>query len=213
MPHHDLLINQVHSILAILYNCVQKVGCLPTILSTVNIEDTLTAFTLSPNFDTKMLSKFILSFLLPVLTNQHQELLVLKHDEVKFLLDSLSNASQSPDLEAGGYSASELLQVLLNFSKCQENHTALINAKVYEIIESYLKSYDSNCQKFSLQIVWNFLSFNVQVCDREKDIRLSSSCDTIRNMAVDVQIQSLHQSILFLLENREDAGKCLEYLG
>ena len=188
--------------MAILYNCVQKAICLPTILKTIHTDDSLTAFTLSPNFDIKVLSKFILSFLLPVLTNEHQELLVLKLDEAKYLLDKLNNASQSLDLVAGGYSASELLQVLLNFSKHPKNHSALVDVHVHNVVEKYIRSSDSYFQRLSLQIVWNFLSFDV----REKYLRLTDSCDMIRNMTVDVQIQSLHQSVLFLLKKQEDAG-------
>lgn len=188
--------------MAILYNCVQKATCLPTILKTIHADDSLTAFTLSPNFDIKVLTKFVLSFLLPVLTNEHQELLVLKHDEAKYLVDNLSNASQSLDLIAGGYSASELLQVLFNFSKHPKNCLVLVDLQVHNVVEKYIRSSDSNFQELSLQIVWNFLSFDV----REKYLRLTDSCDVIRNMAVDVQIQSLHHNVLFLLEKQEDAG-------
>lgn len=141
--------------------------------------------------------------------SEDQELLVLEHDEAKFLLDNLSNASQSPDLVAGGYSASELLQVLLNFSKHQKNCSALVDVQVHKIVEKYIRSSDSNFQKLSLQIVWNFLSFDVH----KIYLSLMDSCDMIRNMAVDDQIQSIHQSILFLLEKQEDAGNTNLFCG
>lgn len=64
-------------------------------------------------------------------------------------------------------------------------------------------SSDNNFQKLSL----HYLEFLLFRCtSRETYLRQMNIYDTVINMAVSIQIQSLHQGVLFLLENCEDKG-------
>jgi len=159
-------------------------------------------FTTSPDLETRFLSKLIMGFLLLTLTTQQQSLLQLKPDEEAYLVSTLSGASQSPELSAAGYSASELLQGLLNFLEVRENLPIGVNPVLLKIFQFFLKSSNQNLQRLVLHIVWNILTAtNAHIKKSLADI-----ISMIRTLRVTPELEVLHHCILILTKQPGELG-------
>lgn len=205
-----MLLAQTFSILTIFYNCVQRKECLPLILSEKHLSDSLASITLSPNLDIRFLSKLVLGFLALILTAEQCDLLELQHDEIAYFISSLNKISQSPDDVPEGYSADELLQGLLNFSKMGKNLLVCLDPTVLKIFNSFLELGNQSCQSLILQIIWNTLiSADERVKERRK--KLLDFVPAIKTFPATSMIKTLQQSVLFLIQQRLDAssGMCL----
>lgn len=175
------------------------------IISKIRVDNSLPTIACSPNLEARFLSKLILGFLLPALTTEQRQYLKLMPDEIRYALSTLDCASQSPDLTADGYSASELLQGLLNFVEYEENHPIFIDAEMLGVLETLLQQPNECLQKLSLQLAWSILS---ATDSHAGDIFLSSAdlMTTIKNMRVFPQFECLHCCVLFLLQQPGVSG-------
>ena len=195
---------QTFSVLIILYNCVQRKECLPLILSEVHLSDSLAAITSCSNIEIRFLSKLVLGFLSQVLSVQQCGMLKLQPDETSFLLSSLHSISQSPDGEHDGYSAIELLQGLLNFSKIKENFLTCLDPAM-EIIFGVLLEYNKpSYHSLILQIIWNVFSASGKA---ESFLSIIPAIKALKS----TETRTLQNSILFLIQQK-DTGRQFSHL-
>ena len=103
-------------LLTIILNCANEPSNYP-VFEASHIPDTIIKFTHHPSLEVAILGKMILSFLLPILTNEQYFVLQLTQDESEYLVTELSKSVASSDLKADGHSAIEVLTFLLNFTK------------------------------------------------------------------------------------------------
>ena len=189
--------------LAILYNCIQKQNCLPSFLRATDLHTSLEVFTMSQNLETRWLSKLILGFLLPTLTTQQQSLLRLTPDEVIYLLSTLNDASQSPDLSADGYSATELLQGLLHFLEVEENVYICVDSILLKILKFFLMSSEQGLQKLVLHIIWNILTDTHDAHTKETFLSLPDIVPVIKTLRVSSELELLYTCVLMRTQQSE----------
>lgn len=103
-------------ILTIILNCASEPANIP-VFEAARVPETIIKFAYHPVLDVAILSKMILSFLLPILTNEEYAMLKLSHDEAGHLVLDFSKAVASSDLRTDDHSAIELLAFFLNFTK------------------------------------------------------------------------------------------------
>ena len=195
---NNVLTAQIFSVLTILYNCVQRKECLSLILDEKHLSDSLASITFSPNIEIRFLSKLILGFFSLVLTIEQCDMLKLQPDEITFLLSSLSSISQSPEDIHDGYSADELLQGLLNFSKIKDNLLTCLDPALVRIFGSFLECNNQSYHSLILQIIWNIFSASDEHI-RERRSSLFDIIPVIEALEA-TEIKVLQRSILFLIE-------------
>ena len=103
-------------ILTILLNCANEPVNLP-MFEAAGVPEIIIEFAHHPMLDVAITSKMILSFLVPILTNEQYAILKLTNDEAEHLVSAFSKAVASPDLRTDEHSAVELLTFFLNFTK------------------------------------------------------------------------------------------------
>lgn len=158
---------------------------------------------MSQDLETRWLSKLILGFLLPTLTTQQQSLLQLMPDEVTYLLSTLNDASQSPDLSADGYSASELLQGLLHFLEVEENVYICVDSVLLKILKFFLMSSEQGLQKLVLHIVWNILTDTNDAHTKETFLNLPDIVPVIKTLRVSSELELLYKCVLIRTQQSE----------
>jgi len=158
---------------------------------------------MSSDLETRLLSKLILGFLQPTLTAQQQSLLQLKPDEVTYLLSTLNDASQSPDLSADGYSAFELLQGLLHFLEVEENLYICVESVLLKILQFFLTSSDQGLQKLVLHIVWNILTATNDAHTKKTFLSLPDIVPVIKTLRVSSELELLHKCVLIRTQQPE----------
>ena len=81
-----------------------------------NIVLLLLTFARCPHFESALLSRIILSFLTPLLTNEQWLALKLDDVETRYFVSTLQKAIVSSDQEAEGYSILDLLKIITCFT-------------------------------------------------------------------------------------------------
>ena len=158
---------------------------------------------MSQDLKTRWLSKLILGFLLPSLTAQQQSLLQLTPHEVMYLLSTLNDASQSPDLSADGYSASELLQGLLHFLEVEENLHICVDSILLKSLKLFLTSSEQGLQKLVLHIVWNILTDTNDAHTKETFLSLPDLVPVIKTLKVSSELEILYKCVLIRTQQSE----------
>ena len=158
---------------------------------------------MSQTLETRWLSKLILGFLLPTLTTQQQSLLRLTPDEVIYLLSTLNDASQSPNLSADGYSATELLQGLLHFLEVEENAYICVDSILLKILKFFLMSSEQGLQKLVLHIVWNVLTDTHDTHTKETFLSLPDIVPVIKTLRVSSELELLYTCVLMRTQQSE----------
>lgn len=102
--------------LTVLLNCSKEPNNLP-VFEAASASHILLPFLQSQVFDILVISRTILSFLTPCLTNEEFLCLTLKPEEAAHYVLTISQALQSPDMKGEGGSAEEFLQFLINYTK------------------------------------------------------------------------------------------------
>lgn len=213
----QILKAQTFSVLTILYNCVQKEGCLLLFVSTKHLSTSLVSIASSPDLEVRFLSKLVLGFLSLILTTEQHNVLIFQPDEALYVLSSLSNISGSSEDTADGYSADELLQGLLNFSEVKENLLVCLDPAMLRIFNAFLKCNNRSCHNLILQIVWNILTATDEHI-REMHSRLIDVVPAIEMLSVTPEIKVLHHCVLILFHQRgaengmiDSESKAIEY--
>ena len=158
--------------------------------------------TLSPNFEIRFLSKFILGFLSLILTVEECNALKFQPDEIYFIITSLSNISRSFETLDCGYSTEELLQGLLNLSEVKENgQNICFNPAIMKCLDSLLSNKYQAHHSLILQIIWNIVLIS------DEHITVKNIIPTIKTMSVTSGIEILHYCVMFVLYRTEGKSK------
>lgn len=194
---------QAQSVMGIAYNSIQKQSCVHSFCCS-HLDEVLTPFTGSPILETRLLAKFTMGYLLSVLTFDQRKYLILKPDEIAYMLHTTKSAAQSESYDADGYSLSELLHSLINSTNIQENIPLLLSASVMDVLEACLSVTDIKTQEASL-----YLSWTLMLCSTSKHL---FSCSTfiyrvITSMVPDKKLHDLHKAVLFSLHHERDEGE------
>ena len=103
-------------LLTIMLNCASEPANLP-VFEASHVPETIITFAHHPTLEVAILSKIILSFLVPTLTNEQYAIVKLTQEEGSHLVSELSEAVTSSDARTDDHSLVELLTFLLNFTK------------------------------------------------------------------------------------------------
>lgn len=102
-------------LLTIMLNCASERANLP-VFEAAHVPDTIITFAHHPTLEVAILSKIILSFLVPTLTDEQYAIVKLTQEEGSYLISELSEAVTSSDARTDDHSLVELLTFLLNFT-------------------------------------------------------------------------------------------------
>ena len=103
-------------ILTILLNCANEPMNLPT-FEAAGVPEVIIKFAHLPVLDVVIISKMIVSFLVPILTTEQYAILKLSNDEAEYLMSNFSQSVASSDFRTDEHSTTELLAFFLNFTK------------------------------------------------------------------------------------------------
>lgn len=189
--------------MGIAYNAIQNKSCVNSFCCT-HLDEVLIPFTDSPVLETRLLAKFVMGYLLPVLTETQKKTLVLKPDEISYLLSTVMGATLSEDYTANGYSAVELLRSLHNVVSVQKNILLLVSAGILDVLEVCLCVPKRAVQEASLNLSWSLIlsSASKQLFSSSASIRR-----VILSMLPDEKLHHLHKAICFGLQQESDKSK------
>jgi len=220
-------------ILTIILNCATQPCNIP-VFETANILTELTEIVHCPIQEVSITSKMIMSFFIPILTNEQCPYLSLSQEEATYLLTTLSEAILSPDLRADGHSVKELLNFLINFTTqlgtIVESKDSVQHKQKYSIfyvgykrrknvsskniemlinlglIESLgnLKTMESSVMEQVLHLLWN-------IVHEEASVPMISSAVSkiLRIPCVEASANSLVQCIQWFLGGADQSGNIL----
>ena len=103
-------------LLTIMLNCASEAANLP-VFEASHVPGTMITFAHHPTLEVAILGKIILSFLVPILTNEQYAIVKLTQEEGSHLISELSETVTSSDAQTDDHSLLESLTFLLNFTK------------------------------------------------------------------------------------------------
>ena len=148
-------IEYVQSILCLLYNIARCSETLPAFYSTSTTIDILVSFAHCPLDKIGLYAKCVLCFLQFVMEDDQLHNLELLEAEVSFFEGNLSNALKSEGATGGGFTAEEILTIVIKVCSVEKNRTSFQTQSIFATLDEGVSSSVYSIKTLSVRLIFS----------------------------------------------------------
>ena len=147
---HQYQVEYTQTLLCLLYNIGRHKDNLPAFHSAVSI---LLPCIHCPLGKIRLFTKCVLSFLQSLMEDNQLFNLELNTDEISFFATSLSTALESDIATANGFTAEEVLTILINLSVIRANQSALQSKEILAVLNIAIQGQNRMRQRLAIHLL------------------------------------------------------------